>query len=352
MKKSVLVLGLYLLLFFQAAFAADKPGQSTLKATVSTPQTTISELEADQITLSFTILNSGKETIESCLADSRLLINGKEINDWIPSYSTGFSGAADFIDHNKEAMLLSGRTYRFHSLPIDRPGKPGTYKVVWESKDFQSPPLKIRVLRDRVMPAGEEPRSFALTRAIRALLPAGWKAFSEKNYDGEGVKVVRSEPVMQSGGYAGINASIGMRPDSISTFQFSLRVEPFISPAYYRQIKIDNETLRQKLIEMDNQMKDIPKRKGYYVPVTPEHKKLFAEYDRLKGLIRILPEYSFRDISVSFRTWQFHSDKTNYYSVRDKAVRAECREATQRVINFLSSYEPQKPLAGDEIYKD
>jgi len=115
--------------------------------------------------------------------------------------------------------------------------------VRWQSETFPSASLKIRVLRDRVKPAGQEPKHFALFRAIRALLPSGWQAHGEKWPIGQLVRITRLQPTQME---QAIMPNMAFDPDyaqrslTYVIFEISLFTESFIHPAYYRQIEIDN----------------------------------------------------------------------------------------------------------------
>ena len=227
MKKSVLVFSLYLLLGFHVTFAA---GRSTLQATISAQQTTISELETGNIELVLEISNVGKEAIDTHIADSRLSINNQEIKNWNPY--TAMPG-----------VLQPGQIKRFDIYLVRPFTKPGTYKVRWQSENFQSPPLQIKVLRDRVTPAGQERKHFALVRAIRAVLPAGWEAHGEKWPIGQLVEISRLQPTQMeqaSMPNMAFDPDYRQKPLPYAVFEISLLTESFIHPAYYQQIEIDN----------------------------------------------------------------------------------------------------------------
>jgi len=339
MRKFIFILGLCFGAVLQVTFAQAKPVRNTLQATVDAQRTTISELESRNIELSFAVVNTGKETTESHLADSRLFINSAEIKDW-NRYKVS------------SQMLEAGQTQSLSVRLFSHFKNPGAYEVVWKSEAFQSPALKINVLRDRVMPEGKEPKHFALVRAIRAQLPPGWEAFGELWPIGQLIRIVRlqptriAQPMSPSMGFGDDDAA---KPNPFQRFELTLYTEPFIAPTDYPQLKIDNDAVYQKLHQLGEQMQDIPTMKGQYSPETPEHKKQFEEYERVRETLRHVPEFYFRDVSLNFDSWNWHNNKHNYLLVHDKAIRAECKEVTQRVINLLSSYEPQEVLPdGDD----
>jgi hypothetical protein len=99
---------------------------------------------AQDLSIDFTLVNDGSKPIEPKLAESRIVINGKELAEsgWIKGSGVR---AADI------RSLSPGERLEFR-LPFgDYFHEPGIYRVSWKGQRFHSPEIVFRIL-----PAGAD----------------------------------------------------------------------------------------------------------------------------------------------------------------------------------------------------
>jgi hypothetical protein len=129
----------------QAALAAAKLGTADQKkagslwAGLSVNHSTFRAGQVKDLRIEFTLVNDGDRVIDPEIADSRIVIDGKELTDSGSIY-TGVQGGA-----GSEA-LSPGDSLQF-GLPLgDRFKEPGTYRISWKGAGFQSPAVVLRIL--------------------------------------------------------------------------------------------------------------------------------------------------------------------------------------------------------------
>src|ERR1700687_4524939 len=138
----------YLLVLVGVTVAADSPKK---EAPVPDPKlwaglgVTSPVIRADDVTnpqffsVSFTLVNDGKKTLNPEVDSSRFFINGKELKDWGFIVGNGPRGE-DF------KALPPGECLQFGAAMGKYFTEPGIYKVKWQGKAFESSEVVFRVL--------------------------------------------------------------------------------------------------------------------------------------------------------------------------------------------------------------
>ncbi len=131
----------------------------------------------------------------------------------------------------------------------------------------------------------------------------------------------------------------------------SLRVQRFVSPADYKRFKTENAAINAQLAQMRTQMRGFTLKSDSFSPRTEEQKKQADVYNRLKSSRHDLPDFYFRDISLSW--WRLPGNETvlslcagenpSFVDAEQHGWEREQADATQIILKFLSPYElPQK----------
>jgi hypothetical protein len=89
-------------------------------------------------------------------------------------------------------------------------------------------------------------------------------------------------------------------PEEVSLLEFSLRVEPFVSPEEYLQFTKENEAIRGQLEKLVEQMGKIKWIYGAFVPSNAEEKVQADAYNQLNKSFHQLPHYYFQNVSLSW----------------------------------------------------
>jgi hypothetical protein len=89
----------------------------------------------------FTLVNDSEVTIDPKIAESRIMVNGKELADSGLLLSNGPRGA-------RFAALPPGEQLRFSNSLGDYFKEPGIYRVLWRGENFRSQEVVFRVLPD------------------------------------------------------------------------------------------------------------------------------------------------------------------------------------------------------------
>lgn len=96
-------------------------------------------LSSSRLTVSFGLVNDSDKTINPDLDSSKLLVNGKELENWILIINNGIQ------PHNRDAIRPGD--YLLFSIALEERFRlPGEYRLVWKGKEFQSAELVFRVL--------------------------------------------------------------------------------------------------------------------------------------------------------------------------------------------------------------
>jgi hypothetical protein len=129
----------------QAAFVAaelgtaDQPKAGSLWAGLSVNHPIFKAGQLNDLSIEFTLVNDGDQVIDPKIADSRIVINGKERTDSGLIFSSVQKGA--------RFKALSPEDSLQFSLPLgDQFKEPGTYRVSWRGAGFHSPEIVFRIL--------------------------------------------------------------------------------------------------------------------------------------------------------------------------------------------------------------
>jgi hypothetical protein len=137
-----------LLLAAGALLAADRPRngpakeEKTLWASISVNHPVFNEeVQGDPFMMYFALVNDGEKTVnpEADVESSQLLVNGKQFKDWPFTIANG-------IRDNRWKALPSGDYLSFGYALGRYFKKPGTYKVKWKGKSFESREIEFRVI--------------------------------------------------------------------------------------------------------------------------------------------------------------------------------------------------------------
>ena len=132
------------------------------------------------------------------------------------------------------------------------------------------------------------------------------------------------------------------RPFPLGRPFFWLRVKPFVSPAEYTRLKAENEAIEKRLDEMYERMRrqHVARQHDRFMPKNEEEKDLVDAYNDLKYSHHDLPDFYFRNISLS---------RPIFWG--DSRISTEMEETTewqrdqvsivQALQKLLSSYEPE-----------
>ena len=121
---------------------ADQKNAGSLWAGLSVNHPIFKAGQAKDLRIEFTLVNDGDKVIDPKIADSRLVINGKELSD------------SGLILSSVQKALVSealppGESLQFDCRLGDRFKEPGTYRVVWKGAGFQSSEMVLRILPEK-----------------------------------------------------------------------------------------------------------------------------------------------------------------------------------------------------------
>lgn len=172
-----------------------------------------------------------------------------------------------------------------------------------------------------------------LVRAIRAELPRGWSASYEK--ETSGVRVERGEKVPAV--FAVMNGPAGEKSKP-SAFVFTYRINPFLLVDEFGRLRAENEKIQKEVTVLYDQLvkRHVSQKFDDFLPVNEEDKKLVARYEALKSSLHLLPDFHFRDISVS---WSYNGPGWPSIYVTDDRAREECSRVKVSVVKLLSKYD-------------
>ena len=129
----------------QAALAAAKLGTADQKkagslwAGLSVNHPIFKAGQTKDLRIEFTLVNDGDKVIDPKIAESRIVINGKELADSGLILSSVQKGA-------RFKALPPGESLQFDCLLGDQFKEPGIYRVSWKGSGFQSSEIVLRVL--------------------------------------------------------------------------------------------------------------------------------------------------------------------------------------------------------------
>src|SRR5262245_27648963 len=97
------------------------------------------EVMGDPFVVYLALVNDGDMVVNPDLGSSQLIVNGKELKDWPFIVGQGPRDA-------RWEALPAGDYLSFAYALGERFEEPGTYKVSWKGKGFQSPEIVFRVM--------------------------------------------------------------------------------------------------------------------------------------------------------------------------------------------------------------
>ena len=163
------------------------------------------------------------------------------------------------------------------------------------------------------------------------------------------VEVQCNQAVLMEPEFA-FNSSINeKREPALRHPKFSFRAEPFVSPKEYNRFKAENDLIDKQLKRMP--MFGIRQKFDSFSPRNEEEKKKVDEYNRLKKSRHDLPDFYFRNISVSW-VWfpgclsEFRRAGENPRFIAEtdekEGWQREQADTAQAVLKLLSRYEPEQ----------
>jgi len=164
---------------------------------------------------------------------------------------------------------------------------------------------------------------------IRRELPKGWSAsYDPKSY---WLGITRDEKVLSRD--ATPNAP--HEEDKARAFSVYLVVKTKME-TFQRKRAQNLKTQEQlnKLYKALVKMKTGRKFDSFF-PETAEQKTAVMRYKALKETLQLLPDYYYRDCSLS---WIFSSPKRPGISITNDRIRKECTDTCSKVVNLLSTY--------------
>jgi len=120
----------------------DKPKTGSLWAGLSVKHSIFKAGQTRDLRIEFTLVNDGDKVIDPKIAESRIIINGKELAD-SASVLTSTSKDAPFT------ALAPGQSLQFDCPLGDHFKEPGTYPASWKGAGFQSSEIVLRVLPEK-----------------------------------------------------------------------------------------------------------------------------------------------------------------------------------------------------------
>jgi hypothetical protein len=118
---------------------ADQPKAGSLWAGLSVNHPMFKAGRTKDLRIEFTLVNDGDTVIDPKIADSRIVINGKECTDSGLIFSSVEKGT-------RFKALSPGESLQFDCQLGDQFKEPGTYRTSWKGADFRSPEIVLRVL--------------------------------------------------------------------------------------------------------------------------------------------------------------------------------------------------------------
>jgi beta-lactamase regulating signal transducer with metallopeptidase domain len=191
--------------------------------------------------------------------------------------------------------------------------------------------LRLTIVEPNEAPAARvevTPETVAeLTKKIAAVLPEGWKVAYDK--ETSWLAISRDEPVM-----ATTNApSIGAHEEpKLKKYQFELRVEPLVPLVEYRRRVVEKAEIEKQIEALGQKLRTmkVPAAKTSFSGRTEEEKALVAQYDQLLKAQPQLPDFYFKDVSLS-RAW-------NYTMPVNARQRLEFRQLEEKIEKLFTAY--------------
>jgi hypothetical protein len=129
----------------QSAFSATKgsntvqPKAGSLWAALSINHLVFKVGQTKDLRIEFSLINDGDKVIDPKIAESRIVVNGKELAE-SESVLSGVPKDAPF------KAMSPGDSFQFSLLLRDHLKEPGTYRISWKGAGFQSSEIVLRIL--------------------------------------------------------------------------------------------------------------------------------------------------------------------------------------------------------------
>jgi hypothetical protein len=120
----------------------DQPEKGNFWAGLSVNHPIFKAGQTKDLRIEFTLVNDGDKVIDPKIAESRILINGKELAE-----PRSIFGSASKAPPFK--ALSPGESLQFGVLLGDQFKEPGTYRVSWKGAGFQSSEIVVRILPEK-----------------------------------------------------------------------------------------------------------------------------------------------------------------------------------------------------------
>jgi hypothetical protein len=117
--------------------------QGNLWAAVSVNRALFRQGETKDLRIVLTLVNDGDQVIDPKIAESRIMINGKELAD-----SGSIFGNAP--KDSRFTALPPGDQLEFSFAPGEKLSEPGIHLVSWKGADFQSPEVVVRIIAEKI----------------------------------------------------------------------------------------------------------------------------------------------------------------------------------------------------------
>jgi hypothetical protein len=302
---------------------------SKLWASLSAPVPVAEEHGAEAV-LSLALVNDGAFAVhaEALLRGSRLFINGQAVENWPPLPLRD--------DFGTPPPLEPGRAFTRAQEMGFYLSRAGTYRVRWVGVGYESPEITLRVLPPREPLDSRRGSAVALLQEIRRDLPPGWRAFYDASKSR--ISVMRMAPLRMARPLFAHGARAQRKSrDPLAQFTLALNLLDFVSPEKHAVLRRDNARIRAEMKALAATMKNW----GHKVQSLPAEKEKAARYKRLEESLHHLPDFAFRDISLSWHQ-PFYAPlpEQQFQGVTNESEKAECRTATLKIIGLLTRYVP------------
>jgi hypothetical protein len=121
------------------AATARQPNLGSLWAALGVNHPVIRAGQTKDLRIECTLVNDGANAIDPKIAESRIIINGKELAHSGEIVCSGLTGA-------QPKALAPRNNLQFGLLLGDHFKEPGIYRVSWKGAGFQSPEIVFRIL--------------------------------------------------------------------------------------------------------------------------------------------------------------------------------------------------------------
>jgi hypothetical protein len=177
----------------------------------------------------------------------------------------------------------------------------------------------------------------ALEELIRAELPRGWRV-SYVKVD-KCLKVTRIKKDLSRSVFPNQPPD---EQDERRSFALAFRIHPLVSQEEYRRLAGENARISQEMEKLYEILdgRGMSRKFDTFFPEKEEDKMLVQRYEALRKSIHDLPDFHFRDISL---TWIYGSSDFPLISMIDESVQKECDDVREKVVKLFRKYEVGTP---------